>query len=74
MLKMRVKCEDCHTAVVKSVSSKDNLNPKNCVVHDVMTEELFLSLLGFKEAQRARMEHVSHKQHTNRRNNVGSAS
>ena len=37
-----VKCEDCHTGAVKSISSKDNLNPKKEVCatcHDVKDEK-----------------------------------
>jgi hypothetical protein len=37
-----VKCEDCHSNAIKSVSSKDNLNPKkdNCSgCHDVKDEK-----------------------------------
>lgn len=37
-----VKCEDCHTGAVGSISSKDNLNPKkeNCSgCHDVKDEK-----------------------------------
>ncbi|CAN5433578.1 hypothetical protein BH10BAC5_BH10BAC5_23540 [soil metagenome] len=35
---LEVKCEDCHTGAVKSVSAKDNLNPKKDICatcHDV---------------------------------------
>jgi len=39
---LSVKCEDCHTAAVKSVSAKDNLNPKEATCgtcHDVKDEK-----------------------------------
>ncbi len=37
-----IKCEDCHTSAVKSISAKDNLNPKknNCSgCHDVKDQK-----------------------------------
>lgn len=65
-----VKCEDCHTGAVSSVSSKDNLNPKmaNCSgCHDVKDEKTcnLCHYDGvFKKFKTSKSElSFSHKQH-----------
>jgi hypothetical protein len=69
-----VKCEDCHTAVLTSVSAKDNLNPKkkDCsVCHDVNDQKNcnLCHYDGVYKKLRATDRELmfSHKQHIDKR-------
>ena len=69
-----MKCEDCHTAVVNSVSAKDNLNPKKKVCagcHDVNDQKTcnLCHYDGVYKKLRASDRELtfSHKQHIDKR-------